>query len=89
MAGLFVRGEIELQRIAGVVLVPESSISRADDKQVVVLARDGKARVVPVEVLGRHGGFAGVRGEIQPGNHVVVDGGYNLPDGAGLLETPR
>ena len=87
--GAQVRGEIELRRIAGAVLVPEQAVLRADDQQVVVIATGGFAHGGAVEVLGRHAGLAAVRGAVHAGDHVIVDGGYNLPDGARIVETPR
>ena len=70
-----------------VVLVPESAVVRTHDAQVVVLADAGHARVVPVSVQGRHGGLAAVAGEVREGQRVIVSGGYNLPDGAGITAT--
>jgi len=85
--GLAVSGELQLRVLHDVVLVPEAAVLRAHDAQVVVLADAGHARVVPVTVKGRHGGLAAVTGEVRDGQRVIVSGGYNLPDGAGITAT--
>ncbi|MDZ4774920.1 MAG: efflux RND transporter periplasmic adaptor subunit [Planctomycetota bacterium] len=89
LVGLHVLGEIEVQRIENALLVPETAILRSGDRQTVVIAEVGIAKVVPVEILGRHAGRVAIRGAVVAGAHVIVDGGYNLPDGAGIVETPR
>ncbi len=85
--GLNVRGELELQRLKNVMLVPERAVMRAHDAQGVVLATaEGTARVANVKLLGRHAGLAGIEGDVHPGDRVIVDGGYNLPDGAHIVD---
>ena len=86
LPGLRVFGEIELRRLPDAVLVPERAVLRADDAQVVVVARANRAVRVPVTVLGRHAGQAAIEGDIHAGDRVIEDGGYNLPDGAGIVE---
>jgi multidrug efflux pump subunit AcrA (membrane-fusion protein) len=86
--GLIVRGEIETGRLKGVVLVPTRGVVRSEDRQVVVLAgADHAARIVPVKVLGAYGELSGVEGDVKAGDHVIVEGGYNLPAGAHVVET--
>jgi multidrug efflux pump subunit AcrA (membrane-fusion protein) len=81
--GLVVRGEIVTRTIAGAVLVPSRAVVRAEDKPCVMLVgAGGVAKRVEVEVLGRHGDVAAVKGEVKDGDAVVVEGAYNLPDGA-------
>jgi hypothetical protein len=53
---------------------------------VLVRQADGRARRVPVEVLGRRGDQVAVRAEIADGASVVVAGGYNVADGVELIE---
>jgi multidrug efflux pump subunit AcrA (membrane-fusion protein) len=86
--GLAVSGELQLRVLHDAVLVPEAAVLREHDAQVVVLADAGHARVVPVTVQGRHAGLAAVAGEVLDGQRVIVAGGYNLPDGAGITEAP-
>jgi multidrug efflux pump subunit AcrA (membrane-fusion protein) len=81
--GLVVRGEIETGALSGVVLVPLRAIVRAEDEpSVVVIGAGGVSKRVRIEVLGRHGDVAAVKGDVKGGDRVAVEGGYNLPDGA-------
>ncbi len=89
LPGARLLGEIELRRLSGVILVPENAVLRAADLQVVVLAREGKAVVVPIQLLGRHAGLAAIAGPVREHDSVIVDGGYNLPDGAGVIEREK
>ncbi len=85
--GVIVRGEIEVSRIDSAVLVPEAALIAAGGAvNVVRKDEQGLSHAVPVEVPGRHGGLAAVRGAVAPGDRVVTDGGYNLPDGTHLTE---
>jgi RND family efflux transporter MFP subunit len=85
--GLTVRGELELRRLENVLLVPERAVVRSNDRQTVVLATaEGAAKIVPVKVLGHHGDQAAVEGEIHSGDKVIVEGAYNLPDGAHVVD---
>jgi len=81
--GLCVRGEIVLERIAGALLVPEAALVRAEGHSAVVrVGGDGIAHLVQVEVLARHAGQVALKGELRAGDAVVIEGAYNLPEGA-------
>jgi hypothetical protein len=41
---------------------------------------------VVVEILGRRGDSVAIKGDVTAAVRVVVDGGYNLPDGTKLVE---
>lgn len=82
LPGEVVRGEIEVRRLEAAVLVPTRAVVRAAHGVSLVLAIDGLARVVPVEVVGRHEGVTAVSGAVKVGDSVIVEGGYNLPEGA-------
>ncbi|HUR29012.1 MAG TPA: efflux RND transporter periplasmic adaptor subunit, partial [Planctomycetota bacterium] len=84
LPGLQLFAEIELARLTDVLLVPERAVLRADDARVIVVVREQRAARVPVKWLGSHAGLAAIEGDVRAGEHVVVDGGYNLPDGAGI-----
>lgn len=80
--GLVVRGEIVLKTLEAVVIVPGAAVVSADDKTCVMVVGDGGiAKRVEVTVH-RHGGDAAVEGAVKAGDAVVVEGAYNLPDGA-------
>jgi RND family efflux transporter MFP subunit len=65
-------------------LVPVSSITLEDDKASVFLIDDKMiAHAVPVNILSRSEDQAVIEGEsLKEGLPVIVDGNYNLPDGA-------
>jgi membrane fusion protein, multidrug efflux system len=85
--GLIVRGKIEMKRLTGVLLVPDRALVRKEDHQVIVtVGADQLAKIVAVNVMGEDGGLIAVEGEIEQGNRVIVEGGYNLPDGAKVHE---
>ncbi|MEI6130220.1 MAG: hypothetical protein WCR59_09170, partial [Planctomycetota bacterium] len=48
--------------------------------------QDGTSRKVVVEILGRRGDSVAIKGDVTAAVRVVVDGGYNLPDGTKLVE---
>ena len=83
LAGEIVRGEIVLEELPGVLLVPQAALVRSGGKSAVVLVGEGGiAHVVAVEVQARHAELAAVRGELSEGARVIVEGAYNLPEGA-------
>jgi len=69
-------------------LVPVSSITLEDDKASVFLVDDKMiAHAVPVNILSRNADQAVIEGEsLKEGSTVIVDGNYNLPDGAHLSQ---
>lgn len=81
--GLALRGEIVLEDLEGALLVPETALVRTQDKSSLVrVGSDGRAQRILVEVLARHAGLAAVKGELAAGDTVVLEGAYNLPEGA-------
>jgi membrane fusion protein, multidrug efflux system len=69
-------------------LLPVSSITLEDDKASVFLVDDKMiAHAVPVNVLSRNADQAVIEGEsLKEGSTVIVDGNYNLPDGAHISQ---
>ncbi|MEZ6003517.1 MAG: efflux RND transporter periplasmic adaptor subunit [Planctomycetota bacterium] len=84
--GQFLEGELEYGRTPQAVLIPSDALIRADEAQVVVVvdAQD-ISHTVPVKVLARHSGSIAVEGDLAVGARVVVQGGYNLPDGTHVV----
>jgi multidrug efflux system membrane fusion protein len=81
--GLALRGEIVLETLEQALLVPAAALVRSQDKSALVLVgSDARAHRIFVEVLARHAGLAAVKGELHAGDAVVVEGAYNLPEGA-------
>ncbi|GMR05286.1 MAG: efflux RND transporter periplasmic adaptor subunit [Thermodesulfobacteriota bacterium] len=63
-------------------IVPRDAITSKFGSIVVFVAEEGKARMIPVEVVGYSGLAAGVRGEgLKDGMDVVVKGNERLNDG--------
>lgn len=89
--GRAVRGQLEVQRLTTALLVPLPALVRVDDKPAVVVAGgDGVGHVVPVRVRVRSAdrGVAAVEGKLTAGDQVIVEGAYNLPDGAHVVPRP-
>jgi len=83
LSGEIVRGEIVLEVLNDVLLVPQAALLRSQGKSAVVLVgAGGIAHVVTVEVLARHADLAALRGELHAGDAVIIEGAYNLPEGA-------
>jgi multidrug efflux pump subunit AcrA (membrane-fusion protein) len=71
-------------------VVPASSIVIEDDKASLFTVDDKQiAHAIPVEILTRTADKAVVSSEgLKAGVPVIVDGNYNLPDGAHVVEEP-
>lgn len=77
------RARILLGEEREAVTVPASALlPREDGGLGVALVEEGKVRGVPVTVWAEEEGQAVVRGPLQGGESVIVEGGYSLPDGA-------
>jgi multidrug efflux pump subunit AcrA (membrane-fusion protein) len=90
--GTPVTGEIATARIESTVVPREAVIQDNDRTVVLVLVQqhdpDPKepepievAKKIEVKVLVRDGPLVGIEGEVPEGEEVIVEGGYNLPDG--------
>ncbi|MBX7084328.1 MAG: hypothetical protein K1X88_34295 [Nannocystaceae bacterium] len=70
-----VRGHVSIRAVQGGALqVPERAIAWQDGRMVVFVREGEGARAVPVEVVGRSGSSALVRGEIAIGDPIAGDG---------------
>lgn len=69
-------------------IVPESSIVIEDDKASLFTVDDKQiAHAIPIEILTRTADEAVVSAEgLDAGARVIIDGNYNLPDGAHVVE---
>jgi HlyD family secretion protein len=72
---------VVVRRFEDVVRVPGSALFRAGAGEAVFVAERGRARLVPVEVAGRGGGFAALARGLEPGVPVVVHPGDRVADG--------
>ena len=66
----------------GVLEVPSASIIDLGEGPVLTVVRDGKTALLHPEVGSSHGGWVAITGtDLKEGEPVVVEGGYNLPEG--------
>lgn len=65
----------------GAVRVPSSALFRAGGAEALFVVSGGRARVTPVEVLGRAGGLAALGSGVEPGARVVIHPGDRVRDG--------
>ena len=79
----FVNIRLQLDTLAGATVVPSNSVQRgATGSFVYRINEAGVVSVRPIEVLAVEGDWAGVRGDLSPGDRVVTDGADRLRDGA-------
>jgi RND family efflux transporter MFP subunit len=79
-------GEIVTSQTLQGVIVPVSALTDEDGRSFLhVVDAKGRAHRTAVELLARHAGRAAVQGKgLKAGQSVIVDGNYNLPDGAAV-----
>lgn len=81
-------GSLLLRTLEDVLLLPQQAVQRGQQGPFVYVARKGRARLVPVTVLGSDRRLVAVSGALKPGDPVVVAGQFSLSPG-GPLRTPR
>jgi RND family efflux transporter MFP subunit len=85
--GAFVKTTLEIGSIDDAVIVPQASIVRGPRGTFVFTVVDGKAVPRPVEIVGSRGDDAAVRGNVKPGDAIVLDGRQNLRPGWPVVDT--
>lgn len=82
--GEVLRGEITVGESEKGFVVPLSALSVGDEETVVHIVGDKNQAVeTKVEVLARDSRQAVIRAkDLKPGQRVITDGNYNMPDGA-------
>ncbi len=63
------------------LLAPKDAVVSAGNSKTVFTVKDGKAVAVDVEILGYYGGDVAVRGDLKPGDEVVIRGNERLRTG--------
>jgi len=76
--GMFVTGELTLRRSEVAAAVPNSAIHLLGEETVVFIVDEDEYRPRAVRVGIRDGHYSEVRGQIDPGDEVVVLGGFTL-----------
>ncbi|WP_193173337.1 efflux RND transporter periplasmic adaptor subunit [Nisaea nitritireducens] len=75
-----VRGIIETRR--NVTMVPETALVPRPDGLIIFKIVDGKAKLVKVKTGVRRDGLVEIKGGLEAGDKVVVEGQFRLRDGA-------
>jgi multidrug efflux pump subunit AcrA (membrane-fusion protein) len=78
--GLACRGCLWLPELAGVVAIPHAAVADRSGTPVVTLVHDGKARETEVTLGIQTRELTQVLAGVSPGDWVVTEGGYGLPD---------
>ncbi|MEE8453014.1 MAG: efflux RND transporter periplasmic adaptor subunit [Thermoguttaceae bacterium] len=83
MPGMFARVHLDLDFGAGGsgIWVPKDAVVLGQGSSTVFIVVEGKAMPVPVQLLRYVGDLVEVRGEIRPGQQVVVEGNERLMPG--------
>ena len=80
--GQSIRVSITVDERKEVLQVPAVAILDLGEGPVLNVVRDGKSVVLHPEVGTPHGGWVAVSGtDLKEGESVIVEGGYNLPEG--------
>ena len=80
--GQSIRVSITVDERSETLQVPAVAILDLGEGPVLNVVRDGKSVVIHPEVGASHGGWAAVSGtDLKEGESVIVEGGYNLPEG--------
>ena len=73
----------------GVLEVPSVSILDLGEGPVLTVVRDGKTALLHPELGASHAGWVAISGtDLKEGEPVIVEGGYNLPEGTPVEAAP-
>ena len=76
---------IIVEEHAGVLQVPSAAILDQGEGPVLTVVRDGKTVALHPELGTAQGGWVAVSGtDLKEGEPVIVEGGYNLPEGTAV-----
>ena len=87
LPGMRVQGTLSL-KVRNVLAVPRSAVLQDSKGDYLFVVRSGKAHRVNVHTGLESGGLIGVRGALQAGDRVVVQGNYELSDGMAVRLAP-
>ncbi len=79
--GMFANISIEQERDGKALVVPWEAIVQLEDRAFLFTIEKKKARQVPVEVVKIFDDMAEVKGSLEPGQQVVIDGKFTVDDG--------
>ncbi len=79
--GQIVEVEIVTNELPAALAVPAAAVFDVGEGPRVAVVREGKIKQLEPASVDSHGAWTIVNGtDLQPGEAVVVDGGFNLPD---------
>jgi RND family efflux transporter MFP subunit len=90
-AGMFARATLSVGQIANALLVPKDAIVLGGPTPIVFVAdgaalgKAAKARTVPVQLGAAWEGYLQVKGDLKPGESVVVQGNERLRPGQDVV----
>jgi multidrug efflux pump subunit AcrA (membrane-fusion protein) len=67
------------------LLIPKDAVITAGTSRLVFLLSDNKVMPVNVEIVGYYDGNVAVKGELKPGDKVVIRGNERLMPGQSVL----
>lgn len=82
--GLFAEVTIVTGIKKGVFLIPEGGVLTRNDDTIVFVENKGKVEMRTVELLERRGAMAVISSGLKTGELVVIEGAYDLDDGASV-----
>lgn len=86
-AGAFAGAQIIVKTKPLAVVVPKASVLARDGKNLVlVVGADSKAHERPVGLGAERGGLVEITSGLKSGERVIREGGYQLDDGAAVVE---
>jgi membrane fusion protein, multidrug efflux system len=87
--GMYLAAQVPIETHADALVVPRKAVYRNEEGATLVYKVKGDAvAAVPVTRGIETPDRSEVSGELQPGDTVVLDGGYGLPDGAHIKVRP-
>ena len=87
--GQFVKGDLKLDTLRQVVLVPDSSIQRGQKGPFVWIAAGNRAQARPVAIGPGSGGQVAILRGLNAGERVITQGQFALSPGATIRTGPR
>jgi RND family efflux transporter MFP subunit len=81
-SGMEARVTFNLSETKPALVVPKDAVVTVQDKQIVYTVVEGKAIPIDVDVIGYYDGDASIKGNVKPGDQVVIRGNERLRPGA-------
>jgi membrane fusion protein (multidrug efflux system) len=83
--GMFANLSIEHENHKDATIVPWEAIVQLEDSTFVFTVINKKARRVPVDIIKLFNDMAEVKGKLEPGQDVIIDGKFTVEDGGKIF----